>query len=69
MRMLSKLNQTMTTIYITVLVLLLWWIKNWRLKWLYKALHLGWVEVKHIKVDTDLTNLHTSKKWNKLILL
>lgn len=41
--------------------------KKLAFKWLYKALHLGWVEVKHIKVDTDLTNLHTSKKWNKLI--
>ena len=34
--------------------------------WLYKALKLGWVDVKHLEEDTDLNALHNSKKWKKL---
>lgn len=41
--------------------------KNLALKWLNLAAKKGWSNVKHLKADTDLTVLHGSKKWDKLI--
>jgi tetratricopeptide (TPR) repeat protein len=36
-------------------------------KWLDLALKNGWSNVAHLKTDTDLTTLHDSKKWAKLV--
>lgn len=41
--------------------------KKLAFKWLNLALENGWSNVKHLKTDTDLTSLHTDKKWNKLV--
>ncbi len=35
--------------------------------WLNLALKNGWSNVRHLKTDTDLTTLHTDKKWGKLV--
>lgn len=34
---------------------------------LNKAVALGWDNVGHLKQDTDLTSLHTDKRWNQLV--
>ena len=36
--------------------------------WLYKALKLGWIDIKHTQKDTDLEALHKCKKWEKLLV-
>jgi hypothetical protein len=41
--------------------------KKLAFKWLNIALTNGWSNVRDLKTDTDLTLLHTDKKWNKLV--
>lgn len=41
--------------------------KKLAFKWLNLALKKGWSNVNHLETDTDLTLLHSSKKWNKLV--
>lgn len=41
--------------------------ENLAFEWLNLALENGWTNISHIKTDTDLTSLHKSKKWDKLI--
>ena len=41
--------------------------KKLAFKWLNLALKNGWSDVRHLKIDTDLTLLHTDKKWGKLV--
>lgn len=41
--------------------------KKLAFKWLNLALKNGWANVRHLQTDTDLTLLHTDKKWNKLV--
>lgn len=41
--------------------------KKLAFKWLNLALKNGWANVRHLQTDTDLTSLHTDKKWNKLV--
>jgi len=41
--------------------------KKLAFEWLNLAFKNGWTNIKHLKTDTDLTALHDSKKWNKLL--
>lgn len=41
--------------------------KKLAFKWLNLALKNGWTNVSHLKSDTDLSALHGSKKWDKLV--
>jgi len=41
--------------------------KKLAFEWLNLAFKNGWTNTKHLKTDTDLTALHDSKKWNKLL--
>jgi len=41
--------------------------KKLAFKWLNLALKNGWSNVAHLKTDTDLTLLHSDKKWVKLV--
>lgn len=41
--------------------------KKMAFKWLNLALKNGWSNVRHLKSDSDLTLLHTDKKWDKLV--
>lgn len=41
--------------------------KKLAFEWLNLALKNGWSNIKHLKTDTDLTSLHNSKEWNKLL--
>lgn len=41
--------------------------KKLAFKWLNIALKNGWSNVRNLKTDTDLTLLHSDKKWNKLV--
>lgn len=41
--------------------------KKLAFKWLHLALKNGWSNVRHLQADTDLTFLHTDKKWDKLV--
>ena len=41
--------------------------KKLAFEWLNLAFKNGWINIKHLKTDTDLTALHDSKKWNKLL--
>ena len=41
--------------------------KKLAFKWLNLALINGWSNVSHLKIDTDLTSLHSDKRWNKLV--
>jgi hypothetical protein len=36
-------------------------------EWLNMALENGWINVTHLKSDSDLVSLHGTKKWNKLV--
>lgn len=36
-------------------------------KWLNLSIEKGWVNLKHLKSDTDLENLHSKKEWKKTI--
>lgn len=36
-------------------------------KWLNLAFKNGWLNVKHLETNTDLTILHKSKKWDRLV--
>jgi hypothetical protein len=36
-------------------------------KWLNLALKNGWANVRHLKSDSDLTTLHDTRKWRKLV--
>lgn len=35
--------------------------------WLDLALKNGWINVRHLQTDGDLTSLHDSEKWNDLV--
>lgn len=37
--------------------------KNVAFQWLQLALDKGWINVRHLKTDTDLDALHNDKKW------
>ncbi|GAB3720621.1 DUF6624 domain-containing protein [Flavobacterium koreense] len=37
--------------------------KNVAFQWLQLALDKGWINVSHLKTDTDLDTLHNDKKW------
>jgi len=41
--------------------------KDLAFEWLNLAFKNGWMNIKHLKTDTDLTYLHESKKWDELI--
>ena len=41
--------------------------KKLALEWLNLALKDGWSNIKHIKIDSDLTSLHDTKAWDKLL--
>jgi hypothetical protein len=41
--------------------------KKLAFKWLNLALENGWSNIRHLKSDTDLTLLHTDKKWEILV--
>ncbi|VEE05255.1 Uncharacterised protein [Chryseobacterium gleum] len=36
-------------------------------KWLNLSIDKGWTNLKHLKSDTDLDNLHSKKEWGKTI--
>ncbi|MGH1517726.1 DUF6624 domain-containing protein [Chryseobacterium sp. JK1] len=36
-------------------------------KWLNLSIENGWANLKHLKSDTDLENLHSKKEWGKTI--
>ncbi|MCE4064724.1 hypothetical protein LXM63_06410 [Chryseobacterium gleum] len=36
-------------------------------KWLNQSIDKGWTNLKHLKSDTDLDNLHSKKEWGKTI--
>lgn len=36
-------------------------------KWLDLSIENGWTNLKHLKSDTDLENLHSKKEWGKTI--
>ena len=36
-------------------------------EWLNLAFENGWTNIKHLKTDADLTSLHDSKNWAKLL--
>lgn len=42
--------------------------KTLAFEWLNLAFKNGWINIKHLKADTDLTSLHNSKNWNDLLL-
>ncbi len=37
-------------------------------KWLNLSIEKGWTNLKHLKSDTDLDNLHSKKEWGKKFL-
>lgn len=41
--------------------------KKLALKWLGRSVQLGWIDIEHTKKDEDLTILHNSKKWKKIL--
>lgn len=41
--------------------------KELAFEWLNLALENGWSNIGHLKTDTDLTSLHKSKEWDKLV--
>jgi hypothetical protein len=41
--------------------------KDLAFEWLNLAFKNGWMNIKHLKTDTDLTSLHESKKWDELL--
>ena len=36
-------------------------------QWLQLALDKGWINVSHLKTDTDLDALHNDKKWTQIV--
>ncbi|HQK98108.1 MAG TPA: hypothetical protein PLH61_08810, partial [Bacteroidia bacterium] len=41
--------------------------KDLAFEWLNLAFKNGWMNIKHLKTDTDLTSLHESKQWDELL--
>ncbi|MET3126794.1 hypothetical protein ABID42_001896 [Arcicella rosea] len=42
--------------------------KNLAFEWLNSALRNGWVNVRHLKADSDLNSLHEDDRWNNLVI-
>ncbi|MDQ1856350.1 DUF6624 domain-containing protein [Chryseobacterium sp. WLY505] len=40
---------------------------NQAFKWLNLSIEKGWTNLKHLKSDTDLENLHPKKEWGKTV--
>lgn len=41
--------------------------KDLSLEWLDSAFKNGWLNIKHLKTDSDLSSLHGEKKWQELV--
>ena len=41
--------------------------KKLAMRWLNLSFDNGWTNINHLSTDTDLTILHGSRKWNKLL--
>lgn len=41
--------------------------KDLSLEWLNSAFKNGWLNIKHLKTDSDLSSLHEEKKWQELV--
>jgi hypothetical protein len=41
--------------------------KELAFEWLNLAFKNGWININHLKTDTDLTSLHENKQWDELL--